>query len=85
MCSLAFRKLQNGFIDKSCLNCLRSIRINLFQNKKIQLSLKQWSNQEGERRGMKGKRNRETVLVAGFGLCVVVGKKINLSLIPLVS
>lgn len=34
---------------------------------------------------MKGKRNRETVLVVGFGLCVVVGKKINPSLIPLVN
>lgn len=34
---------------------------------------------------MKGKRNWETGLVADFGLCVVVGKKINLSLIPLVN
>lgn len=28
---------------------------------------------------MKGKRSRVTGLVAGFGLCLVVGKKINLS------
>lgn len=28
---------------------------------------------------MKGKRSRVTGLVAGFGLCVVMGKKINLS------
>lgn len=34
---------------------------------------------------MKGKKSRETGPVAGFGLCVVVGKKINLSLIPFVN
>lgn len=38
MSSLAFWKLQNGFIDESCLNCLSSIRVNLLQNKEMQLS-----------------------------------------------
>lgn len=37
------------------------------------------------RKKMKGKTSREAVLAAGFGFCVLMEKKINLSLIPFVN